>query len=121
MVRLPLHVPEQGETDVRRNNAKRRGGQNGVNLKADGTSSGVRLIAQTGGEMYFSFVCLNYQEKAVQRSEKEREWMGKKKKRTIDRTKETPRAWEERPYCSRGTRLVCDVVAWRWNREIALQ
>ncbi|PYH56476.1 uncharacterized protein BO96DRAFT_434454 [Aspergillus niger CBS 101883] len=40
MVRLPLHVPEQGETDVRRNNAKRRGGQNGVNLKADGTSSG---------------------------------------------------------------------------------
>ncbi|OJI90469.1 hypothetical protein ASPTUDRAFT_52329 [Aspergillus tubingensis CBS 134.48] len=49
MVRLPLHVPEQGETDVRRNNAKRRGGQNGVNLKADGTSSGVRLNAQTGG------------------------------------------------------------------------
>ncbi|RDH31996.1 hypothetical protein BDQ94DRAFT_160342 [Aspergillus welwitschiae] len=40
MVRLPLHVPEQGETDVRRNNAKRRGGQNGVDLKADGTSSG---------------------------------------------------------------------------------
>lgn len=86
-------MPEQGETDVRRNNAKRRGGQNGVNLKADGTSSGVRLNAQTGGgrgSFSFLFVCLNYQEKAVQRSERgERE---KEKERTIDRTKEMPRA-----------------------------
>lgn len=83
MVRLPLHVPEQGETDVRRNNAKRRGGENGVNLKADGTSSGVRLLAQTGGEDCFSFVCLNYQEKGGSKKREVRGRAEKKKGRSI--------------------------------------